>query len=140
MLFRSPTGFDNSCRAAGPIEPPDNMSFEAYIKKALVDELKMGGVYEGISPTTLLTGSVEHLSFSSMQGVAGTSGEWHIQLLINSSNGKSFLVSEHYEFESAFIADFGCKQTADAYLPAVQDLIGKLVTAAEFKLLLIESN
>jgi hypothetical protein len=38
-----------------------------------------------------------------------------------------------YEFNSGFIADTACKQTAEAYLPAVQNLIGKLVKAPEFE-------
>jgi hypothetical protein len=31
-----------------------------------------------------------------------------------------------------FIADTACKQTAEAYFPAVQNLIGKLVKSPEF--------
>jgi hypothetical protein len=62
-----------------------------------------------------------------------TGGSWDIGLKVNSSNGKSVSVSEHYEFNSGFIADTACKQTAEAYLPAVQNLIGKLVKAPEFK-------
>ena len=44
--FKGPLNFDISCRAAGPIAPPDNMSFEAYIQKALADELKIAGKYD----------------------------------------------------------------------------------------------
>jgi hypothetical protein len=39
--FHGSAKFDSNCRAAGPIAPPDNMSFEAYIQKALADELKV---------------------------------------------------------------------------------------------------
>lgn len=132
--FAGPSSFDRACRGAGPIAPPDNMSFEAYIQKALADELKVAGMFDDKTPKATLSGSVEQLSFSSSRGLTG--GEWNISLRVDSSNGKSLSVSEHYEFESGFIADTACKQTAEAYLPAVQNLIGKLVKAPEFRSLL----
>lgn len=131
--FKGPASFDNSCRAAGPIAPPDNMSFEAYIQKALTDELKVAGKFDDTAPKVTLSGTVEQLAFSSSRGLTG--GTWDIGVRIESSNGKSTLVSEHYEFNSGFIADTACKQTAEAYLPAVQNLIGKLVKAPDFKAL-----
>jgi hypothetical protein len=134
--FKGPANFDNSCRAAGPISPPDNMSFETYIQKALADELKVAGAFDDKTPKVTLTGDVEQLAFSSSRGLTG--GSWDIGLRVNSSNGKSTYVSEHYEFNSGFVADTACKQTAEAYLPAVQDLISKLVKAPEFKTLVTE--
>ena len=136
--FSGPSTFDKACRGAGPIAPPDNMSFEAYIQKALADELKVAGMYDDKTPRTTLTGALEKLSFSSSRGLTG--GEWDIGLRINSSNGKSIFVSEHYEFESGFIADTACKQTAEAFLPAVQNVIGKAIRTPEFKELLAQSN
>ena len=129
--FRGPASFDNSCRAAGPISPPDDMSFEAYIQKALADELKVAGMYADKSPEITLTGAVEQLAFSSTKGVTG--GTWDIGLRVFSSNGKSVFVAEHYEFKSGFDAGTACKQTAEAYLPAVQDLIGRLVKSPDFR-------
>ncbi|MBX3716137.1 MAG: hypothetical protein M9884_05815 [Rhodocyclaceae bacterium] len=133
--FKGPASFDNSCRAAGPISPPDNMSFEAYIQKALADELKVAGLFNDKTPTVTLSGLVDHLEFSSSRGLTG--GSWSIGLRVNSSNGKSLHVAEHYEFNSGFIADTACKQTAEAYLPAVQNLISKLIGSPEFKGLLM---
>lgn len=132
--FKGPTSFDNACRGAGPIAPPDNMSFEAYVQKALADELKVAGMFDDKTPKVTLSGVVEQLSFSSSRGLTG--GEWNISLRVSSSNGKSSFVSEHYEFNSGFIADTACKQTAEAYLPTIQNLIGKLINAPEFKSLL----
>lgn len=133
--FTGPASFDRACRGAGPIAPPDNMSFEAYIQKALADELKVAGMFDDQTPKTTLSGVLEQLSFSSSRGLTG--GEWKISLRVNSSNGKSMSVSEDYLFESGFIADTACKQTAEAYLPAVQNLIGKLVKSPEFRSLLV---
>lgn len=132
--FKGPAKFDNACRAAGPIAPPDNMSFEAYIQNALADELKVAGKFDDKTPKITLSGTVEKLEFSSARGLTG--GSWDIGVNVRSSNGKSIFVSEHYEFNSGFVADTACKQTAEAYLPAVQNLIGKLVKAAEFRSLL----
>ncbi|MGV6853421.1 MAG: hypothetical protein ACWA5R_14750 [bacterium] len=128
--FSGPAKFDNSCRAAGPIAPPDGMSFAEYIQKALADELKVAGLYDGNTSKVTLSGAVENLSFSSSRGLTG--GTWDIGLRVNSSNGKSVFVSVHYEFESGFIVDTVCKQTAEAYYPAVQNLIGKLVRSSDF--------
>ncbi|BBJ00107.1 hypothetical protein FGKAn22_17990 [Ferrigenium kumadai] len=129
--FKGPAKFDNSCRAAGPIAPPDSLSFEAYIQKALADELKVAGKFNDSTPKVTLSGTVEQLEFSSSRGLTG--GSWDIGLKVSSSNGKSTYISEHYEFNSGFVADTACKQTAEAYLPAVQNLIGKLVKNPEFK-------
>lgn len=92
--FKGPMTFDNSCRAAGPIAPPDDMTFEAYIQKALADELKVAGMFDDKSPKVTLIGNVEQLSFSSSRGLTG--GTWDIGLRVTSSNGKSTFVSEHY--------------------------------------------
>lgn len=131
--FKGISNFDNSCRAAGPIAPPDNMSFEAYIQKALADELKVAGLFDDKAPRVTLTGNLNRLEFSSSRGLTG--GSWDIDLTLSSSNGKSLSAAEHYEFNSGFVADTACKQTAEAYLPAVQNLIGKIVKSADFKLL-----
>ena len=131
--FKGLANFDNGCRAAGPISPPDNMSFEAYIQKALADELKVAGKYDDKTPKITLSGELEQLGFSSTRGLTG--GSWDIGLRVKSSNGKSVFVSEHYEFNSGFIADTACKQTAEAYYPAVQNLIGKLVRSPDFEAL-----
>lgn len=128
--FKGPASFDSSCRAAGPIAPPDNLSFEAYIQKALADELKVAGKFDDKSPKVTLTGMVDQLAFSSSRGLTG--GSWDIGLRVTSSNGKTVRVSEYYEFNSGFVADTACKQTAEAYYPAVQNLIGKLVKSPEF--------
>lgn len=110
------------------------MNFVAYIQKALVDELKVASMFDDKAPKATLSGIVEQLSFTSTRGVTG--GESDLRLRVNSLNGKSMFVSEHYEFESGFSAETACKQIAEAYLPAVQNLIGKLVKASEFRSLL----
>jgi hypothetical protein len=132
--FTGPASFDNSCRAAGPLAPPDGMSHTEYIRKAFEDELKVAGAYADGAPRVTLSGDVNKLSFSSARGLTG--GTWDIAITLKSSNGRAMPVAEHYEFESGFVADTACKQTAEAYFPAVQDLIGKAVRSPEFRELL----
>ena len=123
--FAEPKQFGAACRAAGPITAADKMGFAAYIASALADELKIAERYDEMAPVTL-TGSVDNLAFSSSVGF------WDIALTVTSSNGKSLSVSEHYEFPAAFTASSGCKRVADAYFPAVQNTIRKLVKSPEF--------
>ena len=127
-----PDKFDNACRGAGPINPPDGVTFAAYIREALADELKIAGLFDqDQSPRIIISGKVEELSFSS------TRGEWNISLTLNSSNGATMTASEHYEFESGFTATTACQQTAEAFMGAVQNLIGKIVSSDEFQKLVI---
>lgn len=129
--FKGPAGFSNACRAAGPIAPPDNITFQEYIRQALISELKIAGAYDDKSPKVTLSASVDRLAFSSSRGLTG--GSWDVGMNVVSSNGKSKYVKEHYEFNSGFIADTACKQTAEAFHPTVQNLIEKLVTSSDFK-------
>ena len=132
--FTGPGNFDRSCRAAGPLAPPDGISHTDYIRKAFEDELKVAGVHAATGPRITLSGTVKKLEFSSSRGLTG--GSWDIEMLLHSSNGKTLPVSEHYEFESGFVADTACKQTAEAYFPAVQNLISKAVRSPEFRTLI----
>jgi len=131
--FSGPANFDNACRGAGPLSPPDGLSHTDYIKRALEDELKVAGAHAAGAPRVTLTGAVSKLEFSSSRGLTG--GSWTIDLTLRSSNGASMAASEYYEFHSGFIADTACKQTAEAYFPAVQNLIGTLVKSKEFSAL-----
>lgn len=132
--FTGPRDFSTSCRAAGPLAPPDGMSHTAYLQKAFEDELKVASAHATGSPRVILTGTVTKLEFSSSRGMTG--GSWDVDLTLKSSNGKSVTAAEHYEFESGFGAETACKQTAEAFLPTVQNLIGKIVRTPDFKGLL----
>ena len=134
--FSDAATFSRSCRGSGPIAPPDGVTFAEYVREALADELKVAGLYDDDqSPRITLSGSIDSLDFSSSRSVTG--GKWNILLTLNSSNGKSMSVQEHYEFESGFGYVTACKQTAEAFMGAVQNLIGKIVSSEDFKQLVI---
>jgi hypothetical protein len=133
--FVGPLEFDNRCRGMARIAPPKDETFPQYVQQALSTELQaIEGV--GKNPSVVLSGAFEQLSFISTP----PKGRWDISLRITSSNGETALVATHYEFESALSGITACKQTAEAYLPAVQSLIGTLLKSPEFKELISPSS
>ena len=117
------------CRGVGPIRTPDGQTFENFIRKALVDELKIAEVYSSSASVTLV-GNLDSIDFSS------NSGTWNLALTINSSNGNTLSVSENYSYATSFYGETACYQTAQALMPAVQNLVGELVSIAEFNSLI----
>jgi hypothetical protein len=113
------------CRGVGPIKTPDGETFSEYVRKALMDELKMSEVYSTSAPVEI-TGNLDAIDFSS------TNGTWNLSLTVNSTNGKSMSVSEEYSYTSSFYGETACNQTAQALMPAVQNLVGKVVRSPEF--------
>lgn len=113
------------CRSVGPIKTPDGEPFSEFVRKALLDEIKIANIYSSNAPITL-TGSLDTVDFSS------ASGGWNLALTVKSSNGKSLSVSENYQFTSSLYGETACNQTAQAFMPAVQNLVGKVVRSQEF--------
>ncbi|MDP9033527.1 MAG: hypothetical protein M3O50_01865 [Myxococcota bacterium] len=114
------------CRAVGPIKTPDAESFTEYVRAALISELEMAEVYSVTAPVTL-TGTLDQIDFSSV------SGQWNLGLTVVSSNGKRLRVDETYGFTSSYFGETACNQTAQAFMPGVQDLIAKLVKDPAFR-------
>lgn len=137
--FTKTADFNSNCRGTGGvIGAPDNMSFEGYIQNGLIDELKLAGMFDDKAPKIILSGDVEQLSFSSMRSLTG--GTWDIGLRVNSSNGKSIYVSEHYEFDAGVGGFAACQKVADYYMHATQNVLGKLITSPDFKSLVTPKN
>lgn len=132
--FAAPTDFSPNCRALGPMQVADGLTHTQYIQKAFEDELKLAGAYAPANAKVTLSGKVERLEFSSTRALTG--GSWSIDLQLSSSNGKSLKVAEYYEFSSGFAAPEACRNTAEAFSRAVQNLVGKSVKDAAFVSLL----
>jgi hypothetical protein len=113
------------CRGVGPIKTPDGEPFSEYVRKAPLNELQNANAYSASAPVTI-TGNLDAIDFSS------TVGSWNMALSVASSNGRSMAVYESYSFTSSFYGETACNQTAQALMPAVQNLIGKLVQSSEF--------
>jgi hypothetical protein len=118
------------CRGVGPIKTPDGEAFEHFVRKAFVDELTIAEIYSSDAPITI-RGRLDGIDFSS--GVGAT---WNIALTVTSSNGQSLSVSEEYGYTSSYYGETACNQTAQALMPAVQNVVGKVVRHPNFPALL----
>lgn len=118
-----------SCRAVGPIKTPDGESFENYIRKALVDQLRFAGLFSEQS-TTVIQGQVDKIDFDSMERM------WYIVLRIMSNTGGEFVIVEDYDYKSSYYGETACNQTAQALMPAVQNAISKVVAHPQFRAML----
>ena len=113
------------CRAVGPIVTPDDETYEAFIRNALVDQLKLAEMYSA-DASRLITGHVDEINFTSMNGI------WNIGVTITDETGRNFTVAETFDYDSSFYGETACNQTAQAFMPAVQDLIQKIVSHPVF--------
>jgi hypothetical protein len=115
-----------TCRAAGPVTV--SSSFESYIEKALIDELKLAGAYDANS-TLALKGKLEEIDFSS--GI--TNSNWLFTVTVSNARNESFTTKSIFEFSGSFVADKACQETAQAFAPAVQKLVEDIVRDPQFK-------
>ncbi len=120
-----------TCRAAGPVNPAPGKTASQYIEEALKSELYQAGIYD---PTAInrIRAQITALGFSSM----GDSN-WTMGLhLVSKSMPDGYTVDIQYPFTAGFIADFACRNVAEAFAPAVQQLVRKAVTDPQFKQLI----
>lgn len=118
------------CRGSGPIRTPNGEPFAEFVRKALLDELTMANIYMPTAPIAL-TGNLDAIEVTTVSGI------WSISLTLNSSNGKSMSLSDSYKFHPGTFYNVACPQAAQAFMPAVQDLIGKIVSSPKFRALLV---
>jgi hypothetical protein len=117
------------CRAVGPIKTPDGEPFSEYVRKALVDEMKIAGIYNPTAPISI-TGRLDKADFGS------TSGTWLLTLTLASNNGATLTESETYRFTTSFAAITACREAANAFMPAVQNLVERAVRNPGFQRLI----
>lgn len=115
-----------TCRASGPVTV--SPSFEAYIEKAFVDELKLAGIYNPAS-TLVLTGKLEQVDFSSGM----SDGNWTFTLTLTNARNESLTTTSKFGFSGSFIADRACQEVAQAFAPAVQTLVNDVVRDPKFR-------
>ncbi|WP_028469649.1 hypothetical protein [Neptunomonas japonica] len=120
-----------ACRGAGSVVTPNKETFEDYIHKAFVSELKLAGVYSDSAPIEL-KGHFTKIDFSSNIG----NGNWSFELTASSSKDESIQIVSKHEFSTNWVADKACQQVAQELSPAVQVLIKDIVSNPEFKKLI----
>lgn len=118
-----------TCRGVGRIKTPDVETFESFIREALVSEMKLAEAY--VEPgTIILTGNLNNIDFNS------NSGFWEISLTVNSNNGNSLTIEDKYDYTTSWFGETACNQAAQALMPAVQNVIIKLIHHSNFEQLL----
>lgn len=111
-----------SCTGEGPVATVDGEPFAAFIQKAFEDELKMAGIYSEAAPTTI-TATLDKIDVST-----ALDSQWELQLTVQSTNGTSIVVNEIYDYGYSWAPGDGeCVQAAVAFVPAVQNVIGKVI-------------
>lgn len=115
-----------TCRAAGPVTV--SPSFESYIEKAFIDELKLAGAYNP-SSNIILSGKLEEVDFNSGM----TDGKWMFTLVVSNDRNESFTTKSTSGFSGSFVADKACQEVAQAFGPSVQTLIEDVIRDPKFK-------
>lgn len=120
-------GVDESplCRLNGPVKVAPGKSPSQYIKDAFQEELLMAQAYD--IKGAPIEGRIEELSFSSV-----SPAYWQIKMAVKSPANKGYTVSVKYPFETSWTAAGACKNVADAFGPAVQELLKQVVTNPGF--------
>lgn len=114
------------CRLMGPVKVAPGKSLAQYIKEAFQEELFMAQVYQPNAPT-VISGRLEALSFSSVSPAS-----WSITMSVKSTSSAGYSVSVKYPFDTSYTAYNACKNVADAFGPAVQELLRQVVTNPKF--------
>lgn len=86
----------------------------------------MAQVYQANAPAAI-DGRLEALSFSSVSPAS-----WDITMSVKSNTSPGYTVSVKYPFETSWTAYSACKNVADAFGPAVQELLKQVVTHPQF--------
>jgi hypothetical protein len=114
------------CRGVGPVTVES--SFENYIEKAFIDELKLAGAYNPNS-SFILSGKLEEVDFSSGM----TDGKWLFTLSLTNAKNESVTTQSSFPFSGSFIGDRACGEVAQVFSLSVQKLIADVVQNPKFK-------
>ena len=114
------------CRLMGPVKVAPGKTLSAYIKEAFQEELFLAQAYDTNAPVTI-EGRIEKLSFSSV-----SPANWEIAMRVSSNKSPGYTVAVKYNYETSFDAWSACKNVADAFSPAVQELLRQVVADPQF--------
>jgi len=115
-----------TCRLMGPVKVAPGKSLAQYIKDAFIEELFMAKAYSPKSKS-IINAKIEKIEFSSVSPAT-----WDITMSVGSSSFSGYSVSVNYGFDTSWDAISACKNVANAFGPAVQALLGKVVTHPDF--------
>ncbi len=114
------------CRLMGPVKVAPGKSMAQYIKDAFQEELFMARVYSVDAPVTI-NAQITELAFSSV-----TPANWTVGMKVSSNISDGYAVKVEYPFDTSWDAYSACKNVADAFGPAVQELLKQVVNHPKF--------
>ena len=114
------------CRLMGPVVVAPGKTLPQYIKDAFIEELFAAKAYSVNSPN-VIDGRIEELKFSSVAPAS-----WKITMMVKSNNSPGYTVSVDYKFNTSWSAYSACKNVADAFGPAVSELLHQVVSNPDF--------
>ena len=117
---------DLTCRLMGPVDVSPGKSKADYIKEAMQTELFMAQVYD-VNGEVELTGNLNSIDFSSISPAS-----WTIDFSISSNKHGGYKVTTNYPFKTSYSAYSACSNVADAFGPAVQQLIRDIINHSQF--------
>lgn len=114
------------CRMLGPVKVAPGKSLSTFIKEAFQEELFLAQAYDTNAPVTI-EGRIEKLAFSSV-----SPANWEITMRVSSNKSTGYSVAIKYNYDTSFDAWSACKNVADAFSPAVQELLRQVVSNPQF--------
>ena len=114
------------CRLMGPVKVAPGKTLSAYIKEAFQEELFLAQAYDTNASVTF-EGRIEKLAFSSV-----SPANWEISMRVSSNKSPGYTVAVKYNYDTSFDAISACRNVADAFAPAVQELLRQVVTNPQF--------
>ena len=121
-------GVDESplCRLNGPIKVAPGRTIPQYIKDAFQEELLMAQAYD--VKAVPIEGRIDELAFSSV-----APAYWKIKMTVKSpADPAGYTVNVQFPFDTSWTARGACHNVADAFGPAVQELLKQVVTNPQF--------
>ena len=114
------------CRMLGEVKVAPGKTLTTYVKDAFEEELFNAQVYDP-NASTIINGKITALSFSSF-----APANWIIEMEVSSNVSSGYTVNIKYPYNSSWMASTACQNVADAFGPAVQELLKQVVTHPKF--------
>ncbi len=114
------------CRLEGEGKVAPGKTLPMYIKDALEEELFAAKVYDP-KASTIINGKIVAISFSSI-----VPANWIIEMEVSSNYSPGYTVSIKYLYNTSWVGSNACQNVADAFGPAVQELLKQVVNHPQF--------
>jgi hypothetical protein len=118
-----------SCRAV-TLKVPDNLTFQEYFRKSMINEFQFGGIYSH-NANIEIKGNINAIKLDTPLMVGKAKWDLDVDIYINEKD--KFNIKSTYNFPSSFNGMQACKNSSYYFVKAVQDLINKILVHEHFK-------